>query len=410
MAMFDRSQFTTPRALIELMLADKFDKLPSTTTGEIRQFTAVALTDAVPLSRDQMLRYAKDPAGAATGEVISRFILKAMIIGDADGAEIPPEQNPHRYLLNPCNMSTSVDPNLVLRITKLYTTYVSSKDFNVSDGDAITIKRNDRILVTMTVDSRGNIVLDRGELTALLERAQDNKSLLNNCDALTGLFNTTTVTTLFGTNGAFYRCQGSDAECGPKDDPTFAKCAAPTYDSLPTQATNFQSYPKEDVIAAIRASGQPEDVQKIMYAFISKEQPSYRFPNNNVAGIQLDMSSGFAGTTQSDFDYQTCFRDNGGDQRIFAGFSSLQGGMVVFGKIIAAKMTVYRTLSGASISADADNLTWNYYRSWNTAFSPEELEQLKTTGQVVRSSETHERDWSATMSGFSKSLDEWNSI
>lgn len=204
--MFDRSQFTTPRALIGLMVADKFDKLPSTTTGEIRQFTAVALTDAVPLSRDQMLRYAKDPAGAATGEVISRFILKAMIIGDANGAEIPPEQNPHRYLLNPCNMNTSADPNLVLRITKLYTTYVSSKDFNVSDGDAITIKRNDRILVTMTVDSRGNIVLDRGELTALLERAQDNKSLLNNCDALTGLFNTTTVTTLGARLGA-----GADA-------------------------------------------------------------------------------------------------------------------------------------------------------------------------------------------------------
>jgi hypothetical protein len=153
-----------------------------------------------------MLRYAADPKATSGGEVISRFVLKAKIIGDVNGDPLSPEQNPHHFLLDPCKMGTTDDPNLVLRITKLYTTYVSSKDFSVSDGDSVTIKRNDRILVTMTVNSRGNLILERGEVTELIERAQDNRALLNNCDPLAGLFDTTTVTILGARLGA-----GADA-------------------------------------------------------------------------------------------------------------------------------------------------------------------------------------------------------
>ena len=126
-------------------------------------------------------------------------------------------------------------------------------------------------------------------------------------------------------------------------------------------------------MAAIRASGQPEHIQKIMFAFVVKEQPRFNFPNNNVSGIQLDGAP-FGGTSQSDFDYQTCFRDGGGDQRIFAGFETLEKGMVVFGKSVSGKMGVFRTPTGDSIDEDAEILTWNYYRQWNLALSPEQLE------------------------------------
>ena len=348
--------------------------------------------------------------GAGTSAAVGHHMFMGRILGI--GAPSPHE----KYLDDPCELATS-DAALTTHLISLHTRF---KFFKLSTMQPINV--GDVIF--------GRLEPDRGEdegaynlQFARLDRLDFKAAISQNsqpteCSDLSSLDYTMPMSGLSsyrastsgGTNGTYYKCTGGDAACGPKDDPTFAKCAAPTYDTLPKQATNFQAYSSEEVINAIRASGQPEDVQKIMYAFISKEQPSYRFPNNNVAGIQLDMSSGFGGATQSDFDYQTCFRDNGGDQRIFAGFNSLQGGMVVFGKIIAAKMGKFRTLSGTSNSIDADNLTWNYYRSWNTAFSPEELQQLKTTGRVIRGSETHVRAWGATPSGFVKSLEEWGRI
>ena len=163
------------------------------------------------------------------------------------------------------------------------------------------------------------------------------------------------------------------------------------------------------MIAAIKASGQNESVQKIMWAIIEKEQPRFSFPANNVAGIQLDMRAGFAGATEASFDYQTCFRDNGGDQRIFAGFDTLEKGMKVFGKIIAGKMRVFKSLPGSSVYNDADTMTWNYYRSWNMALSSEELVSLKTHGSVTRGNRTYEKNWDATRNSFQKSFTKWQS-
>ena len=333
----------------------------------------------------------------------------------------PSVPSPHEKMLDdPCEISTA-SPEGVSHITWLNSLHTRFRFNKISNPQPIEI--GDFVFARLEAGfgQRGgtyNLQIAQMERLDVKAATPTSATSRSECPDLSSLnytmpmggLSSSRASTSGGTNGTYYKCTGGDAACGPKDDPTFAKCAAPTYDTLPKQATNFQAYSSEEVINAIRASGQPEDVQKIMYAFISKEQPSYSFPNNNVAGIQLDMSSGFGGATQSDFDYQTCFRDNGGDQRIFAGFNSLQGGMVVFGRIIADRMGTYRTLTGASNSADADNLTWNYYRFWNTSFSPEELQQLKTTGRVVRGSETHERDWGATTSGFVKSLEEWGRI
>ena len=193
-------------------------------------------------------------------------------------------------------------------------------------------------------------------------------------------------------------------------DPTFVKCRAQYYPNLPKSVTKFLTYSEAEVIAAIKASGQNASVQKIMFAIISKEQPRFRFPANNVAGIQLDNKSGFAGATESDFDYQTCFRDSGGDQRIFAGFNNLTRGVRVFGKLIQGKMSVFKSLPGSSEVSDADLMTWNYYRSWNTAFSDSELTELKSTGQVVKSDgRVYPRNWSSTTKTFTKAFTKWKS-
>ena len=207
---------------------------------------------------------------------------------------------------------------------------------------------------------------------------------------------------------SYYRCKGDSSACGPKDDPTFQKCKTPTYSGLEKKPTQYRSYKESAVIAAIKASGQPEHVQKIMFAFVVKEQPRFNFPNNNVAGIQLDGAP-FGGTSQSDFDYQTCFRDGGGDQRIFAGFETLEKGMVVFGKSINGKLGVFKIPPGNSLDEDADILTWNYYRQWNLALSPEQLEELKKNGQIEKRGRVYKKDWAKVTASFIKSLAKWES-
>ena len=172
---------------------------------------------------------------------------------------------------------------------------------------------------------------------------------------------------------------------GPnKDDPSFATCKASTYPNLQKKTTTFPKYTEQQVIDAIKQATSDSIIRKMCFSIISIEQPNYSFPNNNVAGIQLDGGR-FPNTTESDFDYQTCFRDGGGDQRIFAGFNTLQKGMVVFSKIIQGKVNggSFKTLTGdlenqSSIMAD------NYYRSWNLRATEAELTELKRNGSFNR--------------------------
>ena len=104
----NRSDFTTARSLIELKIAEAMGKNSTPTRGEIREFTAVALTEAIPLSKTQLDEYGKStPTPTATAHPISRFTLKAMIIGDVNGDPLPFEENPHRFLPNACNLGSA---------------------------------------------------------------------------------------------------------------------------------------------------------------------------------------------------------------------------------------------------------------------------------------------------------------
>ncbi len=193
---------------------------------------------------------------------------------------------------------------------------------------------------------------------------------------------------------------------GAKDDPTFQKCRNSNYPTLNKRETKFfKPSLQEKQVAATIASAGDSNLYSAMLAIISKEQPN-SMPNYNPSGIQLDNRGTFRGIKQNDFDYQTCFRDNGGDQRIFAGFNSLENGMKVFAKILKNKGLPAST---GDISVDSSNLSDWYFQNWNLALTDAELKQLKDKGFATRNGTQYKRDWEGTRKTFEKQLSYYNS-
>ncbi len=194
---------------------------------------------------------------------------------------------------------------------------------------------------------------------------------------------------------------------GKKDDPSFDTCKSPTYPNLPKKPTTFISYTKQQVIDAFNKISNDKTLKSMAFAILSMEQGNFSFPNNNVSGIQLDFgkNKGFANTSESDFDYQTCFRDNGGDQRIFAGFNTLEKGLQSFIKIIQGKINIgaFKTPTG-TIEQQSSIMADNYYSSWNIAATPSELQLLKTKGYFVRNGTKVERNYNKTKQIFYNTL------
>tara|TARA_R110002073_G_scaffold18689_1_gene68879 strand:- start:2911 stop:4203 length:1293 start_codon:yes stop_codon:yes gene_type:complete len=197
-----------------------------------------------------------------------------------------------------------------------------------------------------------------------------------------------------------------------KEDSAFQKGKCPkalgnSFKALPRKVTTFYTYEKEQVVKAITRSGQPDYVQRTMYAYIRKEQPRFSFPNNNVAGIQTDGGM-FRGTTITDYDYHTCFKD-AVTWRAFAGFNSLERGMKTFGITIANKYSsIFKKPSG-NYQEQAETLVWNYYRGWNLALKPDELDTLKATGQVTRKGKVYKKGWSKNVKYFAKEMESFDS-
>ena len=189
----DPTAFTTKEMLLELAMAKQFGQLAAPKRGEVRKFTAVALTDAVPLSGEAFAGFIGDERsgihiGAASMRNLnqSRFIVKAMIVANEDGDLLSPSANPHGKLPNPCNYTETEDSNLALRIIMLYTSFISSRHLSMADD--ITIRRNDRILVSLNVNQNGEMEIEHGELLHLAARSEDEFVGLSSCAHLSGLF------------------------------------------------------------------------------------------------------------------------------------------------------------------------------------------------------------------------------
>lgn len=202
-----------------------------------------------------------------------------------------------------------------------------------------------------------------------------------------------------------------------KQDPSFklGQCpnvfreSNPFKDLKRVDTTYFYVYTPEDVIKAIRMNTFPDYIKLTMFCYLSKEQPGGRFPNNNVAGIQTDLRM-FPGTTLSDYDYQTCFKDSE-TWRAFAGFNTLDKGMKVFGMIVENKFKRWKKFKTTdSVETKASILADNYYQGWNIAATNAELRTIKATGSFTRKGKTYKRDWHAAKKKFVKSIKEYYAL
>lgn len=203
------------------------------------------------------------------------------------------------------------------------------------------------------------------------------------------------------------------AKKSKKEDGYFQKGNCPNaligaYSSLPRKVTTFFYYDKEQVLKAITRVPQEDHIKRTMWVFINKEQPRFGFPNNNVAGIQTDGGL-FRGTTIEDVDYQTCYKD-AKTWRAFAGFDSLERGMIMFGKSIAGKYAGKFRVPTGNYQEQADQLVWNYYASWNVSLNPKQLEELKRTGRTTKSGKLIKKTWQPNVKRFTALLQEFDDL
>ena len=396
----DRSDYVSADGSLDLLRKAIKDSISFDAYGDRSVFPAIVLVPPKALTITEAAAQGA-PTKFAVGQQArgTNYIFKVRILGN---------NSPHQYLPDPMDPSFKLAPASEkedddgtcspMTIVSLHTTAVM-----IAQGSFAS---------TASPPAAGDIVEIRlrrnGAEGALNMQVGEYVKLVAGQGAGGTNFNRGGYTIA----GVFDYLEGLTGPSGPKDDPSFTKCLPSIYPDLEKRPTRFMTYNREQVLAAVEAASfevggmRSLKLKRTMWAFISKEQPRFNFPANNVAGIQLDNASSFAGTSRADFDYQTCFRDSGGDQRIFAGFETLERGMKLFALAIKGKMDSggYKELTGTDAAKDAEILTYNYFRNWNTQFSGTELAMLKSTGAVLRGGQSIQRDWGSAVKTFEFAL------
>lgn len=185
MSIGDIRDFTTPKDLIEL-LAYMATHKRAARRGSVRKFNAKALTDGIPLSGAGLRDYAE---GNTTPERITRYIFKARI-EQKDLYEF----NPHAYLTDPCSLDFTGDVNEALRLTKMHTTCLTARNFDLGSGAAIG--RGDVVEIVCKVKPNGQTNIEICTATKILERAmrEDGSGTAQACVSLSGAFEANIVT------------------------------------------------------------------------------------------------------------------------------------------------------------------------------------------------------------------------
>lgn len=267
----DPTSFTTPEELLQLMVAKQFGKLHVPTRGEVRKFTAIALTDAVPMSDLAFSNFIGSAPDLAT-DVQSRFIVKAMIIADELGERLGAKNNPHRKLPNPCSPAEAENVNKAISIIMLYTTFLTARDFTMAQGE--TIRKNDEILVSLTVESNGHLQIERGQIVSLVTRSEAAVSDFTQCVSLSRLFDRTAYGSLtLGTAGAVNPNYRTSAKLIPSD---------------PAEATRLQNlatsigipYAVLLAIRSVESGGDPAAIRFEPHIFLGTK---YDFARSDLA-------------------------------------------------------------------------------------------------------------------------------
>jgi hypothetical protein len=237
------------------------------------------------------------------------------------------------------------------------------------------------------------------------------QSIEDLCDKkLSEIYNNAAIQTLDGliTSGTPVSTGTSPTSTfvGNKDDPSFVQCKPSYYPNLQKKETTFSKYEQSSVVEVIKKVQPDKNWQKIMWCYIRQEQ-GFTYPNNNVAGINID--SGNFGP-ESQFDYQTCYRD-AQRFRVFAGFSSLERGMKVFSDIVYNRRSKYKLPGDGTIQEQAEKIAYNYFSWWTILATPEQIELLKKQGYFILSNGTKvEKDYNKTYSNFVSFLNEYQKL
>ena len=452
--LLNASSFTSPRALLGLMVA-KQTKQTFVVPGEVNYYTAVALTDAVPLSRQtfsEMYGYTDDEAGDGSTETQDRFVVKAMIIGDQIGDPLDAAENPHHMLPIPCAATSPDTTEDDMSKIMMYTTFITTESFAISND--LTIRINDRIIVGLTIGPDGYQELGRGTIEGFVTRgAELAEQDLAGC--------TTPLAMTFANSGEVRQRQtarttsarprsSSGTTTGPnpplegtglgaapyeegtipmigswtahidpppstKDDYTFSSGRCPGgltgyYSTLPRYNTTFTKYNESDITSVFETAGAeyPLYVRLTAYVYLWKEQPPesgvFSFPNNNPAGLQSDGSQQ-SGIPVADVDFHTCFRD-ASTYRGFLGWHTVDQGFAAYLKSINARFQsgYWRGEDRRPPTDTAENFATqaadNYFQGYNIIATDTELASLKTDGSFTRNGTTYNRNYSATKSSF----------
>ena len=265
----DPTSFTTPEEMLGLMVAKQFGKLHVPTRGEVRKFTAIALTDAVPLS-DQSFNNFIGSGQKLSAPANSRFIVKAMIVADEHGERLGAKNNPHRKLPNPCSLAEAENVYKVISVIMLYTTFVAARDFSTMQDEAI--RKNDKILVSLNVASSGHLQLDRGQLLSLVTRSEEKNPDFSQCVNLSQLFDRSGSFTL-GATGAVNPKYRTSAKLIPSD---------------PAEATRLQNlaaiigipYAVLLAIRSVESGGDPAAIRFEPHIFLGTK---YDFARSDLA-------------------------------------------------------------------------------------------------------------------------------
>ena len=174
-------------------------------------FTAIALTDAVPvdgsfdnnigLDPDEIGGWSLQSEGHYTfnGEDFtrllgqnspSRYIVRARIFGDSNGNALESYNNPHNGFENPCSLATSTDYESDLEKIFQHTLFISGDSFSLSRG--ATISKDDIIQVGLVMGDNNLYDLEQGVLISLVSR-----NIIDSSTEPTSSVNCTTLSELF---------------------------------------------------------------------------------------------------------------------------------------------------------------------------------------------------------------------
>jgi len=177
--LIDSSTFTTHRMRLELLMWASQNEV-RTKRGEVKVFEAIALTDAVPLSRRDLDNYGRKTEGDSAATV-GRYVLRVRIKNDLY------EASPHQYLPDPCALDTTANVAEAVKLIKLHTLCLTSADYQLSDVGSI--KRNDIVKITLNMNRETNTVnSEHGIVTALVKRADPLLIGEPICEDLSGKF------------------------------------------------------------------------------------------------------------------------------------------------------------------------------------------------------------------------------